>query len=53
MAKKNDIEVQKGPIEVGLPTYRTQSTEQRVAQMIEQKEMRRGYQKEHLHEPKR
>lgn len=53
MAKKHYIEIQNGPIEVGIPTYRTQTREQKVAEKVEENKMRRGYEREHLHEPKR
>jgi len=53
MVKRNGVEVQKGPFEMGVPTYRTQTRTQKVAEKVEENKMRRGYQREYLHEPKK
>lgn len=53
MAKKDHVEVQKGPIKCQVPTWHTMSHKERVAEAQQENRMRRDYQSLHLHEPKK
>lgn len=52
MAKKS-VEIQKGPLKPHEETYRTMTRQEKVAEALEQERMRRGYQSQMLHEPKK
>lgn len=47
------VEEQKGPIKVGLPTYRTQTRQEKVAEKVESNKMLRDGQTLKLHMPKK
>jgi len=52
MAKKDKVEVQKGPIKSGEPTYRTQKWNEKYAQAKQEKQMLRSAQTCTTHIPK-
>jgi hypothetical protein len=51
--KRDRVEEQKGPLEVGLPTYRTQTREQRIAETVKDNRDRRDGQTLKPHMPKK
>ena len=53
MAKENKVEVQKGEIKSGQPTYRTQKWNQKYAEAKEEQALRRSAQTCTTHIPKR
>lgn len=53
MAKKDHVEVQKGPLKDHEDTYRTMPFSKKVREAEEHYKMRKDYQSLHLHEPKK